>query len=179
MIIYKDIISGDELCSDVFDMELKGIVYEVNGKLITVGPTSVDTGANASAEGADADEGAEDGAIQAIDIVYSNRLQSTSFDKKSYLTYMKGYLKSVVASIKEKAAKNNLSEEETEKLVKTFQASAQAFIKDVILANFKDYEFYTGESMNIDGMVALLNYREDGTTPYFTFFKDGLSEMKV
>ena len=36
------------------------------------------------------------------------------------------------------------------------------------VANFKDYEFYTGESMNPDGMVVLLNYREDGTTPYLT-----------
>lgn len=27
-------------------------------------------------------------------------------------------------------------------------------------------------------MVALLNYREDGTTPFFSFFKDGLKEQK-
>jgi len=47
------------------------------------------------------------------------------------------------------------------------------------VANFKDYEFYTGESMNPDGMVALLNYREDGITPYFTFWKDGLKEVKL
>ncbi|KAJ3153014.1 hypothetical protein HK101_001771 [Irineochytrium annulatum] len=33
--------------------------------------------------------------------------------------------------------------------------------------------------MNPDGMVALLNYREDGTTPYFTFFKDGLKAEKL
>ena len=35
-----------------------------------------------------------------------------------------------------------------------------------VLGNFKDYEFYTGESMNPDGMIALLNYREDGSTPF-------------
>ena len=39
--------------------------------------------------------------------------------------------------------------------------------------------FYTGESMNPDGMVALLNYREDGVTPYFVFWKDGLKEEKI
>lgn len=33
--------------------------------------------------------------------------------------------------------------------------------------------------MDPDGMVALLNYREDGITPYFTFFKDGLKEEKL
>jgi len=48
-----------------------------------------------------------------------------------------------------------------------------------ILENFSDYQFYIGESFNQDGMVALLNYREDGVTPYFTLFKDGLKEEKV
>ena len=44
--------------------------------------------------------------------------------------------------------------------------------------------------MNPDGAVALLyvffffliirsNYREDGTTPFLTFFKDGLKEVKL
>ena len=43
----------------------------------------------------------------------------------------------------------------------------------------QDYEFYTGESMNPDGAVCLLNYREDGTTPFITYFKDGLKEVKL
>ena len=56
---------------------------------------------------------------------------------------------------------------------------------------------YTGESMNPDGLVALLNYREDGVTregstilvsstsndlypvAYLTFWKDGLKEIKL
>jgi len=54
---------------------------------------------------------------------------------------------------------------------------------------------YIGESMNPDGMVALLNYREDGVTrawslicctaqpntypAYFTFWKDGLKQIKL
>lgn len=32
--------------------------------------------------------------------------------------------------------------------------------------------------MNVDGTVALLNYREDGITPYMIFFKDGLVQEK-
>ena len=32
--------------------------------------------------------------------------------------------------------------------------------------------------MNPDGMVALLDYREDGVTPYMIFFKDGLEMEK-
>ncbi|CAB5196768.1 unnamed protein product [Rhizophagus irregularis] len=42
-----------------------------------------------------------------------------------------------------------------------------------------DYQFYTGKNFEQEGMIALLNYREDGITPYFTLFKDGLIEEKV
>lgn len=56
------------------------------------------------------------------------------------------------------------------------EASIQAYAKKM-LANFKDYEFFTGESMDPDGMVVLMNYREDGITPYMIFWKDGLREV--
>ena len=48
-----------------------------------------------------------------------------------------------------------------------------------IVGSFKDWEFFTGESMDPDGMIVLLNYREDGITPYVVVWKHGLSEMKV
>lgn len=48
----------------------------------------IDIGANASAE--EADEALEDTAVKVNNIVHSFRLQSTSFDKKGYLTYLKG-----------------------------------------------------------------------------------------
>jgi hypothetical protein len=32
---------------------------------------------------------------------------------------------------------------------------------------------------NLDFRVVLLNYREDGTTPYVTIWKHGVKEMKV
>ena len=47
-----------------------------------------------------------------------------------------------------------------------------------ILGKFDEYRFYLGESMNIDGMIALQYYREDGLTPVFILFKDGLKEEK-
>lgn len=52
-----------------------------------------------------------------------------------------------------KAVKAKLQEKNTpEEEVKAFEAGAQKFVKDKLLPNFKDYEFYTGESMNPDGM---------------------------
>ncbi|KAJ2847018.1 mitochondrial dynamin GTPase Msp1 [Coemansia brasiliensis] len=159
--------SRDELISDAFDpKQIGNIAYEADAKMITVGAVEVDTGANASAE--EATEELEDGAEQVNNIVYSFRLQPTSFDKKSYMTYIKGYMKAVKAKLQE----NNPER------VPGFEKEAAEFVKNIV-KNFKDYEFYTSESMDPDGMVVLLNYREDGVTPYFTFFKDGLVEEKV
>ncbi len=80
------------------------------------------------------------------------------------------YMKKVKEGLKEKGA----SEED----IKTFESGAQAFAKKIV-TNFKDYEFLIGESMDPDGMVVLLNYREDGVTPYVTVWKHGLKEEKV
>lgn len=39
-----------------------------------------------------------------------------------------------------------------------FKVAATAYTKKIV-ANFKNFEFYTGESMNPEGLVALLDYR--------------------
>jgi hypothetical protein len=54
------------------------------------------------------------------------------------------YLKKVVEKMKEKGA----SDED----VKKFQTSVQGYFTKVIAPNFKDYDFYVGESMDTDGM---------------------------
>ncbi|KAF2843830.1 microtubule/calcium-binding protein [Patellaria atrata CBS 101060] len=169
MIIFKDIITEDEIISDSYNLkEIDGAVYEADCKKISVGVGDIDIGANASAE--EADEGTEDQAQQVIDVVHSFRLNETSFDKKSYLTHLKTYMKKVKEAMKARGA----SEDD----VKEFEKAAQGYAKKII-ANFKDYEFLIGESMDPDGMVILLNYREDGVTPYVTVWKHGLTEMKV
>lgn len=169
MIIYSDIIAGDELLSDAYDIKLvDDVVYEVDSAQITIKPgADVDIGANPSAEDGD-DEALEEGMITVNNVAYSFRLSETSFDKKSYITYIKGYMKRIKAK---------LAETDPE-AVSVFEKGAAAYVKKIV-ANFKDYEFFTGESMDPDGMVVLLNYREDGTTPYLVYWKHGLSEVKV
>ncbi|KAF5000404.1 hypothetical protein FGRMN_1734 [Fusarium graminum] len=170
MLIYKDILNGDELISDSYDIkEVDGVVYEADCAMIEEGGVNVDIGANASAE--EAAEEMDDNVVKVNNIVSSFRLQSTSFDKKGYLAYLKGYMKAVKAKLQETGASADT--------ITAFEKGAQGFVKSKILANFKDYEFYTGESMDPDGMVVLLNYREDGVTPYITVWKHGLTEMKV
>lgn len=165
--LYIDIISGDEMCSDGYSMKLvDDIVYEVDAEKIVVSEGDIDIGGNPSAE--EQAEALENGAEQVINIVHSFRLQATSFDKKSFLGYLKGYMKAV----KGKLEANNPER------VPAFEKGAAAFAKKVI-GSFGDWEFYTGESMDPEGMVALLNYREDGVTPYLVFWKDGVRETKI
>ena len=125
-------------------------------------------GGNASAEGEDSEDGASDSVKTAINVVYSHQLVETSFDKKTYTAYIKGYMKKI-----------------KEHLEKTAPARVEIFTKGMpdivkkILGSFDNYQFFTGASMNVDGMVLLLNYREDGVTPYFLIFKDGVIAEKV
>lgn len=61
---------------------------------------------------------------------------------------------------------------------KEFQASAAAALKR-LTANIADYDIYMGESMDNTGMYILVNFREDGITPFATIWRHGLEEMKV
>ncbi|KAJ1965582.1 Translationally-controlled tumor protein [Dipsacomyces acuminosporus] len=167
MLLYKDLISGDELFSDAYPVKDSGAAFEVDCAMIQVkAGADVDIGANPSAE--DAGEELEDGVETVNNVAYSFRLTETQFDKKSYMTYIKGYLKAIAAKLKETNPDR----------VAPFQKEAQELVMKVV-KNIKDYQFFVGESMDPDGMVALLNYREDGITPYFTFFKDGVKAEKL
>jgi hypothetical protein len=53
-----------------------------------------------------------------------------------------------------KAVKAHLQEKNPDR-VAAFEKEAAEFAKKIV-GNFKDYEFYVGESMNPEGMVSLL-----------------------
>eukprot|EP00047_Mylnosiga_fluctuans_P001353 m.219889 g.219889 ORF g.219889 m.219889 type:complete len:177 (+) comp10271_c0_seq1:1597-2127(+) len=175
MLVFKDIIAGDELISDSFGPELKadGLVYEANGKSITVN-NDVDEaliGGNKSAEADGEDESVDPNSTTGIDIVISFKLQETTFDLKSYGAYLKDYMKALAEKIT--AAKGADA-------AAAWKSAIQKYVSSVILPGIKakQFQFFTGESMNPEGMVVLMNYREDGSTPYFIFFKEGLVEEK-
>ena len=143
------------------------VVCEEDCSMVKVGGDSIDIGGNPSAEGGD-DEDVDDNVETVNNVVYSFRLQPTMFDKKSFMVYLKDYMKRVKAHLAEK----------NPDAVATFEKGAQAYAKKV-LGSFKDWEFFTGESMDPDGMLVLLNYREDGTTPYVAIWKHGSDEIKI
>ncbi len=51
-------------------------------------------------------------------------------------------------AVKAKLQETNASADE----IAAFEKGAQAYVKETILPKFKDWEYYTGESMDPDGM---------------------------
>jgi hypothetical protein len=170
MRIYKDIFTGDEMFSDTYKIKLVSeVLYEVTGKLETrkLGDVQLD-GANPSQE--EADEGTDVAVESGVDIVLNHRLCETGFgDKKQFTVYLKDYMKKVLAKLEEK----------TPDQVDIFKTNINTVMKD-ILGRFKDLQFFTGESMDADGMIAMLEYRDidNVSTPILMCFKHGLDEEK-
>ncbi|RVX71974.1 hypothetical protein B0A52_04572 [Exophiala mesophila] len=176
MIIYRDLLTGDEIVSDTSKIIDAGNgLWEVDGQMIKKGADNfVLDGANPSAEGEDADEGGDDGGDNApvLDLADQFRLQKLEggMSKKSYQSELKKYMKALVEKLKE------LGKPEEE--IKKFQSEAPAAAKK-ILGNWENYDIYQGESMAENGMYVLVDFREDGMTPYATIWKAGLEEYKV
>jgi len=172
MLIYKDVFTGDEMFTDSYKYKLvDDVIYEVYAKYITRRQGEIALGgSNPSAE--EFDEGTDDAVESGIDLVLNQRLQEAQCfgDKKSYLGYLKDYMKNLAEKLKETKP--------TE--VDSFKQKMNDVVKK-LLPRFKDFTFYTGESCDCDaGMVAILEYREiDGEeVPVMMFFKYGLLEEK-
>lgn len=182
MIIFKDVISGDEVFSDVYKSTklIDDMYYEVIPTLQKIDTDiSADLiGGNASAEGADADEGvAGEQGVTGLNVVLSHNLKQVNFGednkKKNFKAYFKKYCKLVVSK---------LSEERKQIFMKGMDG-----VMKMILANMKTWDFYAGENWDeMDetkaGLVIFLDYREDdkgNEYPYMVFLKDGLLEEKV
>lgn len=168
MKVFKDLVTGDEMFTDTYKYEvIEDAFYMVIGKSITMSDDNIALdGANPSAE--EVDEGTESNAVSGIDVVLYMRLQETGFgSKKDYLVYMKDYLKKLKGKLEGTPGADKL-------------VAIQKPLND-ILKKFKDLQFFTGESMNPEGMVAIGDYKDiDGEErPVFYFPKYGLEEEKL
>eukprot|EP00898_Chlorokybus_atmophyticus_P008842 jgi/Chlat1/895/Chrsp107S01333 len=167
MLLYSDLISGDEMLSDSFNLNEtdEGIFYEVPGKWVVKGAVDVDIGANPSAEGGEEGEGVDDGAVKVVDVVDTFRLQEMPpFDKKSFLGWVKAYIQKLAPM---------LPADRQDK----FKADVQPAVKK-LLSKLADLQFFAGESCNVDAGMAFAFYAEGATDPTFIYFKDGLKEVK-
>ncbi|EAL91014.1 hypothetical protein KXW98_002966 [Aspergillus fumigatus] len=179
MIIYKDIISGDEVLSDNFKIkEVDGVLYECDcRKYLKRKNEDIQLeGANPSAEEGDDDAGGDGEEVMVHDIEDQFRLvwlkteEGMKPSKDAFKSHLKTYMKKVLAKLQEKGV--------PEAEIDAFKKGAPAAVKK-ILANYDNYDVLMGHSMDGDAMHVLIDFREDGVTPYATLWKHGLEEMKV
>eukprot|EP00960_Hanusia_phi_P069045 766991-Hanusia_phi.AAC.13 len=170
MIIYKDISSGDEMISDSFQLQdIDDVLFKVKTKHITKGALDVGIAVNQGEEDGDAAEGLDDQVEKVIDVIDAFRLQTIgAFDKKGALAWAKTYLK----TIKERLDKENPERSQQ------FQEKSQKWIKEVLLKDIDNFEFYTGPSFNTEGSLAMFTYEGEDISPTMYLFKDGLIEEK-
>merc|ERR1712066_472777 len=171
MKIYEDIFSNDEMFSDTYPIKLvNDCMWEVTGKHISRTQDDIQlAGANASAE--EADEGTDAASESGIDIVLNHRLVETGFgSKKDYTVYLKDYMKKVVKYLED----NNRAGE-----VDEFKKNINGVMKE-LLGKFKDLQFFTGESMEAEAMILIMDYKdyEGEEKPVIMAFKHGLEEEK-
>eukprot|EP00007_Cunea_sp_BSH-02190019_P000081 CAMPEP_0174247078 /NCGR_PEP_ID=MMETSP0417-20130205/42391_1 /TAXON_ID=242541 /ORGANISM="Mayorella sp, Strain BSH-02190019" /LENGTH=162 /DNA_ID=CAMNT_0015326931 /DNA_START=44 /DNA_END=532 /DNA_ORIENTATION=- len=161
MKIYKCKLCGDELCTDAYPMEVvDDVMYKFEGKFVA----KVEGGDYGI--GGDEEEGVADpNTVHVVDIVDASNLVETQYDKKSYMMHIKMYMKKLKAKL----------EAEDPERVAPFMKGAQAFVKKLI-GDFKEYQFFTGSSMDPESTTILCKY--EGETPYFYIWKDGCEEEK-
>merc|ERR1712157_590804 len=85
--------------------------------------------------------------ITGCNIVLARRLQETFFDKKAFTVYIKEFMKKTLKHLEA----NNPDR------AAIFKANAQGAVKK-ILGSFKEWQFFTGESMDPEGSLAFMNY---------------------
>jgi len=168
MIIFRDIISGDELFSDTNRYKIiDGCVYEIECKNeIRREGEIVIAGFNPSAE--EADEGTDETEQRGLDVVLNARLVETGFKKADFKTWLKSYGKALVEKMTENGAKPEEIEKEKKKLTDGVK---------FILPKFDNLQFFLGESCNPDGAVLFVDYVDDKPTMYA--FVAGIAEEKV
>ncbi|EIE25527.1 translationally-controlled tumor protein [Coccomyxa subellipsoidea C-169] len=166
MLIYKDLLSGDELISDSYNMKESedGFFYEVDGKWVTVGDVDVDIGANPSAE--EEEDGVDSQSRKVVDVVDAFRLnEQPSYDKKQFLGWAKEWLKKVLEKLPADQQED-------------FKAKSQPAIK-MLMGKIKELQFFLGESMDQEGTLIFAYYADGAAEPKFLYPKYALQEIKA
>ena len=165
MYIYSCIFSGDEFFSDVYPNSLVDeVLFAVEAKYVTK-----EEGGSFGIEGDDVDDAAT--SVKVLNVPDASELMETQIDKKGYIAHIKKYMRSV----KEKLTAKNTPQADLD----AFQAGAAKVVKDFILPNFSQLQFWVGKSCEADGMIAMSKWSEDGSSCTFYFWKHGLQGNKV
>ncbi|OXB71415.1 UNVERIFIED_CONTAM: hypothetical protein H355_005402 [Colinus virginianus] len=208
MKVFKDVFTGDELCSDSYNQEapmddetLKDVAFEVKTRRIVKGAEDYGIADNSpytlyvgdyfllvvllpvyrlhvaniasflrsvgSVRSEEDGGGVDAGTETVVDVVDAFRLQETTFSKKEFGVYIKGYMQRVKA----------LLEKERPDRVDKFMSGAQALVKK-ILGGFDDFQFFLGESADCEAAVVFAYYKDGEDSPRLIYIRDGLKEEK-
>ncbi|KAJ5458737.1 Translationally controlled tumor protein [Penicillium sp. IBT 31633x] len=185
MLIYTDIVSGDEIVADTFNLVPNkdfDILWECDCRkyLKRANEDFQLEGANPSAEDGADDEGGEGESTMVHDIEDQFRLvwlkteEGQKPSKESYKSHLKSYLK----KLHKNAAPKFAQAADPAKAEAEWKTKAAGAMKK-ILSNWDNYDVLMGQSMDGDAMHVLIDFRDDGVTPFATVWADGLKEMKV
>lgn len=184
MIIYKDIFTGDELFTDIFNPkpEDEDFIITVDAKMTKRKTDEISDavfGGNASQE--EQSEQVDDAQDQqGLDIVLNHKLEDvTSFfaDKKSVTSYMKKYCKNLAAKLDEGDC-----EGDKEKCKKFKACCSGGKLANFVSKWSSDTSVFVGEHMDYfaeeKACLLLGNWGEDGMTVKFYCLSDGLHVEK-
>eukprot|EP01038_Epipyxis_sp_PR26KG_P010910 gene10910-14648_t len=178
MIVYRDLISGDEVLSDAFPLkqvvdadgtEVTGLMY-CESKLITKGGDNIDVGCGNAFGNTAEDDGGVDNTVEQVNNVidgfqYTETQVGTANDFK---TWIKEYMNAVVLKLREKG--------KPKEEIQAFKASAPNIAK-FFLKQYSDVQFFLTASFDCNSMVFSI-YPEGSLTPNFYYIMGGLIAEK-
>ncbi|MES1913617.1 MAG: hypothetical protein MHM6MM_005796 [Cercozoa sp. M6MM] len=165
MKVYIDHISGDEVGSDAGSQEIEG------GAIVTKASRRVAVGGDYGFESEEADDATE----TTLDVVDSHGLVAMQYSKAEYKALMKGFWKTLKAKLEAAVAEaeddytKNQAKEAYNKFAKEY-ALLKKFVKETVVKNFDEFEFYVGKSMNPDGLIIPARYEGAAASPTFYVF---------
>merc|ERR1719376_1641995 len=90
--------------------------------------------------------------------------------KKGFTAHLKAYMKKVLKFLEDEDRASEIDE---------FKTNINSVMKE-LMGKFKDLQFFTGENMDPDAMIAMCEYKDvnGAERPVLMFFKHGLREEK-
>ncbi|GBN86340.1 Translationally-controlled tumor [Araneus ventricosus] len=174
MIVFKDLISEDEMFTDAFKYELvNDCIYEVECSYVTRNTPAFEIEGSNPVDVGDGTQEAEDSSESGFDLVLNQRLYETTFSSKSdFRDYLKLYSKELEKKWNASGAPKEVVDLSKENFIKAVK---------LLMPRFEDFRFYLGESCDPLGLVAMLEFREKSGSevPVMLFIKEGLFKEKL
>ena len=198
MLLYKDVISGDEMLSDSYDIKVRAqrcvpwralpgaregeygasrcLKHVAVCARVQEGEIFFEVAGKWVVTGdVEVDIGANASAEEAAEELESSSKKVVdivdAFRLQETSWDKKGFMGYIKTFMKTVADKLPAERKEA------FMAAAPAAVKE-LLGRFDELQFFTGESSDLEGSLAYAYYKEGAVDPTFCYFKDALKEVR-